>query len=131
MKTPESDVKRILVVEDEPAICKLCQKILLREGFKVDIAVNGEVAHDMLEKQQYDLFLFDIKLPVMSGKELYKWLLKNNAQLASRVIFTSGSMATGDTQSFLEQVARPFLPKPFIAAELIAIVRQILEENER
>lgn len=44
MKTPESDIKRILVVEDEPAVRELCQRILTREGFEVDIAVNGKVS---------------------------------------------------------------------------------------
>ena len=55
MKTPKSDVKRILVVEDEPAICTLCQRFLTREGFEVGIAVNGKEAQDMIEKRQYDL----------------------------------------------------------------------------
>ena len=68
---PESDVKRILVIEDEPAICALCQRALSSEGFKVDIAVNGKEAQDMIEKRQYDLYLLDIRLPVMNGKELY------------------------------------------------------------
>ena len=128
MKTPESDVKRILVVEDEPGINDLCQRVLTREGFEVDIAVNGKVAQGMIEKQQYDLYLLDIKMPVMTGKELYQWLQEKHPQLINRVIFTSGSVVTGDTQRFLEQTGRPSLPKPFTAAELIAIARATLKE---
>ena len=131
MKTPESDVKRILVVEDEPVICTLCQRVLTREGFEVDIAVNGKIAQDMMEKQRYDLCLLDIRMPVMTGKELYQWLQEKHPQLISRVIFTSGSVVTGATQSFLEQTGRPSLPKPFAAAELIAIVRETLQDIER
>jgi DNA-binding response OmpR family regulator len=127
VKTPESDVKRILVVEDEPAICTLCQRVLTREGFEVDIAVNGKEAQDMIEKRQYDLYLLDIRMPVMTGKELYQWLQEKHPQLISRVIFTSGSVVTGDTQSFLEQTGRPSLPKPFTATELIVIVRETLK----
>lgn len=126
MKMPESDAKRILVVEDEPAICTLCQRVLTGEGFEVDIAVNGKVAQGMIEKQQYDLYLLDIKLPVMTGKELYQWLEEKHPQLKSRVIFSSGSVVTGDTQSFLEQTGRPSLPKPFTRAELITIVTTAL-----
>ncbi len=131
MKSPESDVKRILVVEDEPAICELCQRVLTREGFEVDIAVNGKAAQDMIEKQHYDLLLLDIKMPVMTGTEFYQWLQERHRQLISRVIFTSGSVVSGDTQSFLEQTGRPYLPKPFIPAELIAIVNSTLKQVEK
>ncbi len=46
MKRQDTGTKRILVVEDEPAICALCQRVLTREGFEVDIAVNGKEAQD-------------------------------------------------------------------------------------
>ncbi len=128
MKSPESDVKRILVVEDEQAIGTLCQRVLTHEGFEIDIAVNGKVAQDMIEKRQYDLLLLDIKMPVMTGMELYQWLQERHRQLISRVIFTSGSVVSGDTLVFLEQTGRPYLPKPFIAAELITIVSNTLKQ---
>ncbi|GAH16631.1 unnamed protein product, partial [marine sediment metagenome] len=74
MKNSSAGAKRILVVEDEPAICELCRRVLAGEGFEVDIAVNGKVAQDMIEDKKYDLFLIDIRLPEMDGKELYKWI---------------------------------------------------------
>ena len=126
MKIPGGSVKRILVVEDEPAICAVCRRILTAEGFEVDIAVNGKVAQGIIEKKQYDLFLFDIKMPVMSGKELYQWMQQKYPKLASRVIFVTGSVMSGDTQSFLEKSTRPFLLKPFTPDELKAVVRQDL-----
>lgn len=128
MKNFSAGVKRILVVEDEPAISKVCQRVITGEGFEVDIAVNGKVAQDMLEEKQYDLCLFDIRTPVMNGKELHQWLKVKHPQLARRVIFTSGDVMGGDTQSFLEQAARPFLSKPFAPSELKAIVRETLKE---
>ena len=131
MKKRGGATKRVLVVEDEPAICELCLRVLAGEGFEVDIAVNGKVAQDMIEKQQYDLCLVDIKLPEMNGKELYQWLQEKHPQLASRVIFATGSVMGGDTQSFLEQTDRPFLPKPFAPDELKAIVRETLKEVEK
>ncbi len=131
MKTPATNVKRILVAEDEPAITQLCLRVLTSEGFEVDIAVNGKVAQDMIEEKQYDLFLFDIKLPVMNGRELYQWLDEKHPQLVNRVIFTTGDVMVGDTQIFMEQAARPFLPKPFSPDELRTIVRETLEQIER
>ena len=131
MEKPSAGVKRILVVEDEPAICELCQRVLSNEGFQVDIAVNGKIAQDMIEKKQYNLFLFDIKLPVINGRELYQWLKEEHPKQISKVIFTSGSVLGKDTQLFVEQTGRPFLPKPFAPDDLKAIVRETLEEIER
>jgi len=92
----------------------------------VDIAVNGKIAQGMIEQQRYNFFLFDIRLPIMNGKKLYQWLREKHPQLISRVIFTSGSVVSEDTQSFLKQTGRPPLPKPFTAAELIAMVKETL-----
>ena len=131
MNNSSAGVKRILVVEDESAISQVCQKVLTSEGFEVDIAINGEVALDMIEEKQYDLCLIDIRTPVMNGKELYLWLEEKHPKLASRVIFTTGDVMGGDTQSFLEQAARPFLPKPFTPDELRAILRETLKEIEK
>jgi len=128
MKNISVAVKRILVVEDEPAICELCQRVLTGEGFEVNIAVNGMVAQDMIVKKQYHLFLIDIRLPIMNGVELYQWLQENHPQLASRVIFTTGSVIGEDTTAFLEQTGRPFLPKPFTPDELKAIMRETLRQ---
>ena len=124
MKNFSSGAKRILVVEDEPAIGDICRRVLSGEGFEVDIAVNGKVAQDMSDEKQYNLCLFDIKTPVMDGKELYRWLEEKHPQLAGRVIFTTGDVMGKDTQSFLEQTGRPVLPKPFTADELKAIVKE-------
>ncbi len=131
MKNSGTTANRILLVEDEPAICELCDIILTGEGFKVDIAANGKVAQDMIEKKQYDLFLFDIKLPVMNGQELYQWLKGEHPKQISKVIFTSGSVLGEDTQLFIEQTGRPFLPKPFTLDDLKAIVRETLKEVEK
>jgi len=131
MKTPESDAKRILLVEDEPAICALCQRVLTDEGFEVDVAANGRVAQEMITNKQYDLFLFDIRTPEMSGIELYQWLEKNHSQLASRVIFSTGSVIGQDTTGFIEKTGKPFLPKPFTPDELKTIVTETLKEVEK
>ena len=82
----------------------------------------------MLGEKDYDLCLIDIRTPVMNGKELYQWLKEKHPQLARRVIFTTGDVMGGDTQSFLEQAARPFLPKPFAPDDIKAIVRKTLKE---
>jgi len=131
MKNFSAGLKRILVVEDESAISQVCQKVLTSEGFEVDIAINGKVALDMIEEKQYDLCLIDIRTPEMNGMELYLWLEEKHPKLASRVIFTTGDVTSGDIQSFLEQVTRPFLPKPFTPDELKTKIREVLKAVEK
>jgi DNA-binding response OmpR family regulator len=127
INTPDRTTKRILVVEDEPSIGKICQRVLTREGFTVDIAVNGIIAQDMIEERQYHLCLIDIMTPKMNGTELYQWLQKKYPQVAKQVIFTTGSVIDEKTITFIEQSSRPFLPKPFTPEELIAIMRKALK----
>ncbi len=131
MKTRESNVKRVLVVEDEASINAVCRRVLTGEGFEVDIAVQGKVAQEMLEKKQYDLCLIDIRLPAMTGKELYQWLKEKHPKVVDGVIFNTGDAMGGDTQILLEQTARPFLPKPFTPTQLKATVRETLRKLEK
>ena len=118
--------KKILVVEDEAGIRQVCRRALTNQGYHVDFAANGAVAEDMLTEEDYDLLLVDIKTPLKNGKQLYQYIEDRYRELMDRVIFTTGDVVSNDTQSFVEQTGRPFLPKPFAPDELIAIVRETL-----
>jgi DNA-binding response OmpR family regulator len=131
MKNSGAGTKRILVVEDEPVICEICVRVLTGEGFKVDIAANGELAETKLQESRYDLILIDIRTPVMNGEELYQWINEKYPELVSRVLFTTGDVMGGDVQYFLETAGRPFLPKPFTPDELRTIVRETLRQLKK
>ena len=131
VKTPDHNVRRILVVEDEPAICKVCSLILASEGFEVDIAANGRIAEGMIEENRYDLCLIDLRTPVMNGMDLYQWLNSAYPEKATRVIFTTGDVLGGDIKSFLEDSGRLFLPKPFTPDDLKAVVREALQQLQQ
>ena len=126
MEISSAGVKRILIVEDEPGIRQVCQRVLTSQGYHVDFATNGATATDMLMEEDYDLLLIDIKTPVMNGKEFYRNIEARYPKLQDRVIFTTGDVISNDTQSFLEQAGRPFLLKPFTPDELQVIVRESL-----
>jgi DNA-binding response OmpR family regulator len=121
--------KRILIVEDEPTIIEVCQRTLVRE-FDVDIAVNGSLGKDMLEKKEYDLIIVDIVTPVMDGKQLYHFIAEKHPHLAKRVVFTTGDVLGSDTKSFIEKGGQPFLLKPFTPSELVSVVRKTLCQAE-
>ena len=119
--------KRILVMEDEPAICQVCLRTLSAEGFDVDIAANGVIAQDMLAKKEYDLCLLDIRTPIMNGKELYQHIREDHPEYANKVIFTTGDIMNTNLERFLKEAGSPYLPKPFTPDELRDIVRQALK----
>ncbi|MFH1381711.1 MAG: response regulator [Chloroflexota bacterium] len=120
-----SNKKRILIVDDEAPICDVCQRVLTAEGYNVDCVANGRKARSMITQKQYDLYLFDIRLPEMDGKALYQWLQEKHPSLTRKVVLTTGDVIGQDTQSFIEETGRLFLPKPFTPDELKAAVRKI------
>ncbi len=120
--------KKILVVEDEPGITQVCRRTLIPEGHQVNTATNGAIAEQMLQDEDYDLILIDIRTPVRDGKQLYQYIKERHPELIGRVIFTTGDVIGSDTQLFLEQSGRPFLLKPFTPDELIAIVDETLKQ---
>ena len=126
MTSEGAQLKRVLVVEDEPSICRFCQRALTAEGFEVDTVGDGAGAQSLLREKDYALCLFDIRIPVMDGKQLYQWVAEEYPQLLGRVIFITGDLISGDTKSFLEQTGCPFLPKPFTLDELKTMVRKTL-----
>ena len=131
MKNRCGEVKRILVVEDEPTISQVCRRTLASERCEVDIAVNGNIAEDMLQKKDYDICLIDLRTPVMNGRQFYQVIISKHSKLVKGVIFTTGDLIDGYTQRFLELARRPYLTKPFTPNELRRIVRETLREIEK
>ncbi len=129
MKNPDSSsTKTLLVVDDEAPITDICRRVLANEGFEVDIAENGRVAQELIDKKQYALCLMDIRTPVMNGMELFLWLKDKHPDMVKGVIFTTGDLMGGVTTDFIEGTGRPLLPKPFTPDELKAKVNEALEE---
>ena len=118
--------ERILVVEDEPVIAKVCTRTLVAEGFQVEIVDNGKAALKVLKEKEFDLCLIDIRTPEMNGTELYHRLEEQHSEMTSRIIFTTGDVLNANTRAFLEKANRPYLTKPFTPDELRTVVRTAL-----
>jgi CheY-like chemotaxis protein len=121
-------LRRALVVEDEPLISRVCQRTLNTVGFAVDVAKNGLEARRLVANQQYDLCLSDIRTPSMNGVELYAHLKRVCPELARRTIFTTGDIMSGYIEEFLKSTGQPFLAKPFTPDELKATVALLCPE---
>ena len=78
---------RILVVDDEPLITDLLAESLRRSGQEVDVAHSGLEGWQAIQANTYDIFLLDLRMPGMNGKELFGRLEEWRPNLAKRVIF--------------------------------------------
>ncbi|HUP24724.1 MAG TPA: ATP-binding protein [Thermoanaerobaculia bacterium] len=117
--------ERVLLVEDEPAVNRLAERILRDLGYTVQAAWSGEEALSLVERNgEIDLLLTDIRLPQQSGRELAESV--RTRQPRARVLFMSGyAEDLRGTLAGDEGVA--FLAKPFTASELARKVRGVLD----
>ena len=116
-------MNRILIVEDEIAICDLLKISLSAQGYQCECASDGEMAADLLEQKNYDLVLLDIMLPKIDGYELLEYI-KQTTQ--TPVIFITAKSQTKDKIKGLMQGADDYITKPFEMGELIARVEAVL-----
>jgi len=117
---------RILVVDDDTIVQEFLTTILTEEGHQVEIVDNGDDALERIDSGDYDVILLDIKLPGMSGIELYRYMQKALKSLARRVIFITGDVMSKDTMGFLSKTSAPYITKPFDAEQLEEHINRIL-----
>ncbi len=113
----------VLVIDDDPMICKTARYLLTEEGYEVDIALSGEAAVDLIEKRQPDLFVLDLVLPDVDGFEIYKHLQRSNAD--AMIVFLTPRGWLDDYTAGLELNVGLFLSKPFEADDFVSCVNSL------
>lgn len=126
MTEPEGSKKRILVIEDEPTIGLLCKRVLTAGGFDVDVVNNGLDAKKVAEEKDYALCVSDVRLPGMTGIELYEHWKATKNPIAERVVFITGDTMSNYIRDFLKKAERPSVMKPFEPEDLVEAVRKAL-----
>jgi two-component system alkaline phosphatase synthesis response regulator PhoP len=119
-----SHSNRILVVDDEIAIRLLISDALVRSGYHVDTAEDGEIGWEAIQSKSYDLLITDNNMPKVSGLELVKKL--RSADLALPVILVSGAIPTEELNRNPGLQLSATLPKPFTDHELLGTVKKVL-----
>ena len=118
----------IALVDDENSIRTSVSLALQSEGFKVDVFQNGQEALEALESKQYDLGLFDIKMPKMDGNELLSRL--RTSKIASLkempIIFLTSKDQEQDEIIGLRMGAADYITKPFSQKLLNERIRTVL-----
>jgi CheY-like chemotaxis protein len=113
--------KRILIVEDRDILADLEKEILEREGFEVEIAMDGVEGLERIKSNVYDVIVSDFQMPQMRGDEFYLEVRRLNQGLEKRIIFISANIS-----GFMESTGNRFLAKPFSCQELIEVVKDLV-----
>jgi two-component system, NtrC family, sensor kinase len=121
---------RVLVLEDEVNVQQVICRVLQRNGYTVDRAINGIQGLKLISKENYDLILCDIRVPQMSGPDFYKAAITKNPQLARKFIFMSGDTVSHTTREFLDQSKVEFLAKPFDLNKLVEKAVLMIEKSK-
>jgi two-component system, OmpR family, manganese sensing response regulator len=118
---------RILLVDDELELTTPLSRLLKREGYHVDIAVNGSDGENLAKQSQYDLLILDWMLPQKNGLEICQTLRSQG--ITTPVLFLTAKDTLDDRVLGLDAGADDYLVKPFELRELLARVRALLRRS--
>ncbi|MDH3274220.1 MAG: response regulator [Gammaproteobacteria bacterium] len=122
-------MKRILLVDDEPMVLRVMRGALEREGFEVDVAVDGETAWMKIAESRPDVLVTDIEMPVLSGRELCQRIQE---ELPDREfpIFVSTSLTALEHREWSKDISLlVFLEKPISIRKLRSEISKIFDAN--
>ena len=123
-------MQKILIIEDEEALLKMLAKKLVREGYAVVTAPNGEVGLAMIRKENPDLVLLDILMPKMGGMEVLERMHADKKLSKIPVIIISNSGQPVEIERAKTLGIRDYLVKAeFDPQEVIEKVKKIFEED--
>ena len=114
---------RILLAEDEAALSKAYAQVLIMQGYEVEQVYDGKAALEAANSSTYDLMIFDVMMPKMSGFEVLKAL--REAGNTTYVIMLTAMSELDDKIEGLELGADEYLTKPIPLKELVARIRSL------
>ena len=114
--------RRMLVVEDESAMRAAITSFLGALGHTVTAAAGGIEARALLEANEYDVVLLDLRMPDLGGDTLFDELRDRDPRHARRVVFVTGDVQSEKTRGFLAGSGRPVVSKPFQLDDLATVL---------
>jgi two-component system NtrC family sensor kinase len=117
--------RRVLVVDDEPAIVELVTTVLDDQGWRVDVSSGGRAALERLQQTHYDVVLSDVRMPEGDGADFYHAAVAQQQELSRRFLFMTGDTANEDAWRVLQATRAPVLSKPFTPQALLRAVEQV------
>ncbi len=120
---------RILVIDDEAVVLRVIARVLGDEHDLVTTTDPRQALERLAQGEDFDLILCDLTMPHVSGTEFVERLRLQAPDLARRVVFMTGGAFTDQARAFIESNPNRHVSKPFDAAQLRALVRELASES--
>lgn len=121
-------MRRILIVDDDPAITNVLRRGLAYEGYAVEAAASGTEALDRLREATPDAVILDVMLPGLDGFEVLRRIRATDRQLP--ILMLTAKDTSADQVAGLEHGADDYVVKPFQFEVLLARIRALLRRRE-
>ncbi len=121
---------RILVVDDEPSICRALTIAFTRGGYDVRAVESGEVALSLLRSEHFDFMVVDLRVPDMRGDVLFELASSLQPQLRGRTVFTTGD-ASDHAMDLIDACGCVLVAKPFDLAALLGVLEDMALRRAR
>lgn len=118
---------KILVIEDEPKVAAFIQKGLNESGYETDVVYDGEMGKWQATKNDYDIILLDVIIPLINGRELCRQIRKVKPNLPVLMLTALGT--TEDKIEGFDAGADDYLVKPFEFKELLARIKALTKRS--
>jgi DNA-binding NtrC family response regulator len=112
---------RVLVVDDEPSICKALSMALSRAGYDVIAAQSGDAALAIVRNEHVDVMLIDLRIPDMRGDVIFEVAAGHQSHLRYQTLFMTGDI-TERAHKLIVACKCNFLRKPFDLSDMISAV---------
>jgi two-component system sensor histidine kinase/response regulator len=122
MKTP-----KVLIIDDEAAICDACSQVLCKEGYEVVTCSEGKTGLEKFDEISPDIVFVDLKMPGVSGHQVLEAIRQRDRDVVQIVI--TGYATVESAVASMKNGAYDFLPKPFTPDELKIIANRALEKR--
>lgn len=122
-------MKKILIVDDEPAILMSLDFLMKKEGFNVFIARDGEEALTIVKAEIPDLIVLDIMMPNVDGYEVCRFVKNTEAFKSIKVIFLSAKTSNSDIEKGYALGTDGYVVKPFSTKDLVKQVKQMINNE--
>ena len=117
--------QKLLIVDDEAVVCKACQRVLTREGLRVEISTDACQGLNWAEEKDYDGIILDVKMPGMNGIHFLEKLREKKPDVP--VMIMTGYPSMPDMEAALRLGASDYVTKPFTPEEITQAVKRMLK----
>lgn len=124
-----TEIRTILVVDDDEIMRNAMKRILENDGYKVILAIDGLELSKILESSTLDLILLDVNLPWVDGYELCRLIKEHNTLRNVPLVLVSARKSQADIQAGFDAGCNDYVTKPFDIDHISGVINRMLEKK--